>query len=597
MRTIHSRLFISYSILIIILIIVLFGVYYFNVSTNIKRNATQSIQDQAEYISSSFENQVKAMSDASIKYIYSDTFKQLFYDGLKSSNDAESLYTMRELTNLVYSISGPDLPFTQVNFLHSDGRLYCTGNYTSYQVYPTSDLNDFEWINESLFMDGKKIIWGPHTDDFDHIRTKVFSVTRAFSRSFGGRVDSVIEVQQKYSAIESMLEPYIDEQYIFISNNHGNIFNQISSEQQAFWKSIPYDITELCVNKSGTATFSINGSDYIIGYAKSDYTEHFTIVIKAMNNVLLPINSLASTLVLFGLITLISTLTVSYFVSRGLTTPIKRMYNSINSTRLDTLNLAKLPKSNRKLNELQQLDLAFAEMCNRLKVSLDDIIKLRTLEMESRLLAYQSQMSPHFLYNILSIIGINAQNGNTADVRDMCRDLSDMLRYISVYDTDKPVTLSEELNHTMKYVTLMKKRYPDAITFDLDVPASMFHIKVPRLIIQPLIENCFKYGINSDSKWNISLSGRLIKNNWSITVRDDGHGFTQETIDSINEMKLNATWSSPAETKLSKIGLRNIFIRLQLIWSHSASLVIMNNPEGGACIVVSATTDYPHNHK
>lgn len=593
MRTIHSRLFISYSILIIILIFVLFGIYYLNISANIKDNATLVIQDQAEYISSSFENQIKSMSDASNKYIFSDAFKDLFYNGLNATDDAESLYTMRELTNWVYSISGPDLPFMQVNFIHSDGRFFCTGNYTNYQVYPVDKLNNLDWIDESLSMDGKKTIRGPHADDFEHTNIPIFSVYRAFSRNFGGKVDSVIEVQQKYSVIESTLNLYTDNQYIFVYDRSGKVFNQMSTDQANFWVSLSPDIHTICSTQKGTSTFSINGIEYIAGYAKSDYTGHCVVVVKAMNNVLLPINSLASTLVIFGLITLLSTLTVSYFVSRGLTTPIKRVHNSINSVRLETLNLANLPENTGKINELQQLDLAFAEMCNRLKISLNDIVALRTLEIEARLLAYQSQMSPHFLYNILSIIGINAENGNTTDVSDICRDLSDMLRYIAIYDSDKPVTIVDELDHTMKYVTLMNKRYPNAIKLDLNVPASMFHIKVPRLIIQPIVENCFKYGVNRSSEWNISISGSIEDDIWSIVVRDDGNGFIQETIDAINEMQMNKSWSQHEVADYSKIGLRNILMRLYLIWSSSAALKIMNSPKQGASVEISATINWP----
>ncbi|MEL7658772.1 MAG: hypothetical protein AAGU75_23010, partial [Bacillota bacterium] len=89
------------------------------------------------------------------------------------------------------------------------------------------------------------------------------------------------------------------------------------------------------------------------------------------------------------------------------------------------------------------------------------------------------------------------------------------------------------------------------------------------------------------------ICGSIEGDAWSIVVRDDGNGFIQETIDSINKIQMNKSWPQHDVADYSKIGLRNIFMRLYLIWGSSAALKISNGPKHGASVEISATLNWP----
>ena len=137
------------------------------------------------------------------------------------------------------------------------------------------------------------------------------------------------------------------------------------------------------------------------------------------------------------------TLMVSYLIAQKVTVPIRRLYMSIKNLNLDTLGEHQDETLHSSLNELEVLNHSFLEMKDRLEQSLEETISSKSHEIQAKMLALQSQMNPHFLYNTLTTISIMAENGGNTDITEVCDSLSSMLRYIS---GDEPglVTIQEE---------------------------------------------------------------------------------------------------------------------------------------------------------
>ena len=217
--------------------------------------------------------------------------------------------------------------------------------------------------------------------------------------------------------------------------------------------------------------------------------------------------------ILIAAVSLLLLTTISYRVAQSITRPIIRLKDSISHLELDSISeeSAYVPGSN--LNELELLSDAYNRMQVRLKESLDDIVKSKTLSVHAQIMALQAQMDSHFLYNSLTIISIMAEEHDDMQVADMCIKLTQMLRYITE-DYSKNTTFEQELKHTRNYTDLMSIRFGDKISFDYHIEPGLCFLPIPRLIIQPLVENSVKYSREDGKTLQIKIHSWLEENYW-----------------------------------------------------------------------------------
>ena len=126
-------------------------------------------------------------------------------------------------------------------------------------------------------------------------------------------------------------------------------------------------------------------------------------------------------------------------------------------------------------------------------ISLNELIDSRQQELKSRTLALQSQTNPHFYYNTLSCIIVLAENRKNDEVVTLCKNLTQIMRYITDHSSQS-VPLREEMEYVEKYLYCMKVRYQSSLNCNLSIDERLLDLSVPKLIIQPLVENAIKYG-------------------------------------------------------------------------------------------------------
>lgn len=251
----------------------------------------------------------------------------------------------------------------------------------------------------------------------------------------------------------------------------------------------------------------------------------------------------------------------TYSVSKKITRPISQL-----STQLEQLCLehpAHLPKIKTSIHELNTIAQVVADMDSKLTSSMQEIVMAHTSALQSQLMALQSQMQPHFLYNTLAVIGNLSDQGNAKAVSRMCQSLSQMLRYVSAKE-DNGVFLYEEISFLKNYTTIMSERFPQA-RVHLNIPLDMMDLRVPKLILQPLCENSFKYVPRGDIE--IWITGEIRGDMWQVNIRDNGNGLSRERIAQILDRcqsLFQARQSLAAQ--ISGMGLVNIYARLALYY-------------------------------
>lgn len=191
------------------------------------------------------------------------------------------------------------------------------------------------------------------------------------------------------------------------------------------------------------------------------------------------------------------------------------------------------------------------------------------IEMKQLLLQYH----PHFLYNTLEIIRSSIHfQPHIAD--HLIIQLTGILKY-SIENPLRDVLFRQDFMYIQDYLEIQKMRFSDKFNYDLHINEDANSCIVPKLLLQPVIENSIKYGFKEQYQVDIVIKAKVSKNKLVITVQDNGPGMNQKDIDHLNK-KLSSD-DNPAD---SSIGLYNIARRLQLHYSKTSGIYVQNNENG-----------------
>ena len=227
-------------------------------------------------------------------------------------------------------------------------------------------------------------------------------------------------------------------------------------------------------------------------------------------------------------------------------------------------------------------------------LTLENPAALRTelIEQKMSMLYLKSQVNPHFLYNTLDTIRIQAQLNGDQKVAELLMRLVDFFRR-SVKVDRSMVSLDDEMELLEAYTDLICYRYPD-LHCEYDIDPDLGGVKVPNFILQPLVENSLLHGIkNKGYKGQVTIAAQAVAGDkMEITIRDTGSGFEPEKKKAIDEMLAHYDRQAP-KVNGNSIGLLNVQKRIKLLCGRQYGLSYTENEEGGvtAHILLPLTED------
>lgn len=211
--------------------------------------------------------------------------------------------------------------------------------------------------------------------------------------------------------------------------------------------------------------------------------------------------------------------------------------------------------------------------------------KLEVENKSSQLRALQSQVNPHFLYNALQSIGTLALKHKAVPVYSLLTSLSKIMRY-SMNMKDDIVPFIAEVQHVKSYLTLQKQRFDERFEFELKIQKEVEDILVPKMILQPLVENCFKHGFDQQEGKSVIQIEAYLQQNDSVylTVKDNGKGATSEELRAIQKELFEGIREDGMRREA--IGLKNIYDRLQIYYSNQVEMSVNSNEGGGFTVTI-----------
>lgn len=231
--------------------------------------------------------------------------------------------------------------------------------------------------------------------------------------------------------------------------------------------------------------------------------------------------------------------------------------------------------------ELKELSIGINEMLDSINQFVEDIYKLEIKQQDAHMRALQAQINPHFLYNTLEYIRMYAISEGSEELADVVYAFSALLRNNT--NQEKTITLKEELNFCEKYVYLYQMRYPNRVAYHFMIDPDLEKIEVPKFVIQPLVENYFKHGIDF-TRFDNALSVKVLQEDKRvrIIVKDNGRGMTEKRLKQVEE-KL----SHPKVELHESIGLQNVNERLRANFGSSYYMSLENNETGGLTVSIT----------
>lgn len=217
-------------------------------------------------------------------------------------------------------------------------------------------------------------------------------------------------------------------------------------------------------------------------------------------------------------------------------------------------------------DEFQIIGESFNAMVKSLKEQIDRNQEMTKRLSNTQMKQLQAQFNPHFLYNTLDNIRFMVKF-SPDDASEMILKLSALLRYSLDYTHDM-VELKEDLKYTESYLSIMTIRYSQRLTYDLILKDSLLEIKIPKLIIQPMIENALKYGFGLRENLHVIIEVDSDEEFLILTCKDNGQGMDRDTLESVHK-QLNVEQDHRAH-----YGLYNIHRRLQLRYGSKAGVEI-----------------------
>jgi two-component system sensor histidine kinase YesM len=222
-------------------------------------------------------------------------------------------------------------------------------------------------------------------------------------------------------------------------------------------------------------------------------------------------------------------------------------------------------------------------MIQRIQQLMDEVKRDQATLREAELELLQAQINPHFLYNTLDTIIWLAEDGQKKRIVAMVKALSDFFR-TSLNRGAEMATLREEERHVRSYLQIQQVRYQDILEYSLDIPADCYETELPKITLQPLVENALYHGIKRKrGKGVISIQAHRSRDDVIVTVKDDGAGMPA---DKLNRLRALLTQRERIQKQKDSYGLYNVNERIKLRFGAAYGIEILAAPNEGVTVEI-----------
>ncbi|WP_162987254.1 cache domain-containing sensor histidine kinase [Metabacillus litoralis] len=284
------------------------------------------------------------------------------------------------------------------------------------------------------------------------------------------------------------------------------------------------------------------------------------------------------TIIAFIIVVFLS-IVISIILAWNVSNPLKKLTKLMKQVEKGNFNV---DLSIHSRDEIGTLAKSFNSMITEINTLIKKNYKIELRQKNAELYALQSQINPHFMYNTLETIGYAVEEEETESVIKMVTLLGKMLRY-SLNNKDKVVPISFELTHTTNYLTIQKFRFEDRISFEINENVNTNQFYIPKFIMQPIIENSIKYGLDQHETCIIIITiDKTSDNEIVIRIKDNGPGINEKVLEKLN----TSLRKDPMAGRDSSFGLINVHARISMIFGEPYGLEVNSRTYEGTEVIL-----------
>ncbi|NBC70761.1 sensor histidine kinase [Paenibacillus sacheonensis] len=575
-NTLRNQIFISFTLTIILVLTFAGAFIYGEVSVLLKNSAEKHIQQTAI--------QANGRLDALLKQV-------------------DSLTTQIAVDAYVQKLLSREAEGSRSNFNERQSLLQIANNYMAYssgisslELYTIDNKRLFPLDDSSLnrisgdalaAADEKKgrLAWigiDPRSPDTVLAVRRINLLDHAYSP--GGYV--VVRVNRDYfnmfasdsadrsEARESML----------LSDSEGNpILSDMNDE------------TAQAVAAQTGSTVTVGGQRMLAVRQHSDVTDWKLVMLLPVEAATEGISVLRTAIYVSIGIAALAFLLLTLLLSTMITRPIQQLMRSMRSARFGGLKPLPATRNPLRTMEINELNHTYNRMVTHMNELIQVVYEKEITQSRTELKALQAQINPHFLFNTLEAFYWSLEEKEESELARTILAMSGLFRYVigSAEAHEEWVTVRDEVEHTRRYLQIMKMRLIDRLHYEIDAEEELLHVPIPKLILQPLVENAILHGVESrigpgsvTVRIRSSLPGLVM-----ISVSDDGAGMDAETLARLVQ-SLDAA-APQASKKGAGVAMFNVQRRLKLhypaVSGPSGGLHIESKPGAGTTVSFEIT--------
>lgn len=582
--TVNKKLFFKILVIILITLLVpisIIGTYSYIFSEIYAEDAViNSNMNMLTHISDTLELILNEIDAISMQYSFDTNILQ-YYKNIVTSQDFnyENMSRINDLnTNIRLTITSKPYIKSVYIYYNNQGGYFLSSDKGLQNI---DGISDNSWYGILLERAKNISAWTEIRSTYDRFtekNTDIISIIRAIPlESIEKQGAIVVNLDTDYfnKMIKNIEKNKL--KYFFVADSSGTIITGSAIKNRAL---PPLLLEHILQNSSGYYFGDFEGEQCLISHISSKFYNWKYITITPLSMIYSEPNRIRKiTFVIIGGSLLIGTI-IALALSKAFYIPVKRMVSMIKQAQtgseIPTIEIRNKDEYDYIAYNLLQ---GFLNQRNLQKEVSDRALKLKEAEM----LALQSQINPHFLFNTLESVNWTAIKllGDQNDISYLTSALSDLLRY-SIDDPDVLVSLEEEIKHAENYIKMLSYRYRNRFDMRWDIDKSILHHKTIKLLLQPLIENAIYHGIKeTNKKGHIKITGRLYADRILLCILDNGKGMARDAL-----LNLRTSLSDTRKTQYDHIGVFNVNQRLRLKFGKEYGLQIRSKENWGTLVKV-----------
>lgn len=332
---------------------------------------------------------------------------------------------------------------------------------------------------------------------------------------------------------------------IYQKNNHQFLFNELVYRMN---------------KKMGYFIGNIQGEKYLITYVTSQWTSWKFVNLLPYSSIFKNIIVVHTILVLVYVGIFVLVIYLSLLFSSEITKPFRRLTNKMKMVEKGEFEKIAPMGVNikRQGDEIAELEYNFHLMVDKINTLIKENYLKQIAIKESQFKALQAQINPHFLYNTLDSINWMARFNKQYQIASMVKALGSLLRN-SISNKSEIITLKEEMKILEDYIIIQKYRYGERLSFSMDIPQDYWEYMIPKLSLQPIVENSIQYGLEKIlGVCEIKVWIEPLEKGLKIWVEDNGPGMDKDFVEKLNKGEI--------EPRGSGIGIKNINERIKIMF-------------------------------